>query len=71
MVNQAPSRIPAQPALDQVVTRSAPTVAIGRAHPSDPRPHIAHVNRPRRGDEVGTRRTDDINMLRARAALED
>jgi len=69
--NPAGNRIPAQPGLEQIVTRPAPTVAIGRAHPSDPRPHIAHVNRPRRGDEVGTRRTDDINKLRARAAFED
>jgi glycosyltransferase involved in cell wall biosynthesis len=64
-------RIPVQTGLGQVVNRPAPTAAIGRAHPSDPRPHVPHLNRPRRSDEVGTRRTDDINVLRARAALED
>jgi glycosyltransferase involved in cell wall biosynthesis len=67
----ASARIPAQAGRDQVVSRPAPTIAIGRAHPSDPRPHVAHLNRSRRGDEIGTRRTDDINALRARAALED
>ena len=65
-------RIPLQTGIDQVVNRPAPIAAIGRAHPSDTRPHATHVNRPRRGsDDIGTRRTDDINVLRARAALED
>jgi glycosyltransferase involved in cell wall biosynthesis len=67
----ASSRIPAQTPRDQVVNRPAPTIAIGRAHPSDHRPHVAHLNRSRRSDEIGTRRTDDINALRARTALED
>jgi len=67
--NESTARIPAQSGLDQVVNRPAPTVAIGRAHPSDHRPHVTHLNRPRH--EVGTRRTDDINKLRARAALDD
>ena len=65
-------RIPLQSGLDQVVNRPAPVAAIGRAHPSDWRSHATHVNRPRRGlDDIGNRRTDDINVLRARAALED
>jgi hypothetical protein len=67
----ASSRIPAQTGRDQVVNRPAQTIAIGRAHPSDHRPHVAHLNRSRRSDEIGTRRTDDINALRARTALED
>jgi hypothetical protein len=66
----AGARVPVQTGLDQAATRPAPIAAIGRAHPSDPRPH-AHINRPRRTDEIGTRRTDDINVLRARAALDD
>ena len=76
IVHQKPVAVPApRPAaptgLDQVVNRPAPIAAIGRAHPSDPRPHTSHVNRPRRTDEVGARRTDDINVLRARATLDD
>jgi hypothetical protein len=75
IVHQLPAaatgaRIPVQTGVDQATGRPAPIAAIGRAHPSDPRPH-AHVNRPRRSDEIGTRRTDDINILRARAALDD
>jgi glycosyltransferase involved in cell wall biosynthesis len=65
------SRIPVQTRLEHVVNRPAPSAAAGRVHPSDPRPHAPHLNRQRRGDEIGTRRTDDINVLRARAALED
>jgi glycosyltransferase involved in cell wall biosynthesis len=69
LANATTARI-SRPAVNQFA-RPAPTVAIGRAHPSDHRPHVAHLNRARRGDEIGTRRTDDINVLRARAALED
>jgi glycosyltransferase involved in cell wall biosynthesis len=65
------AHIPSQSGLDQVVNRPAPIASIGRARPSDPRTHNSHLNRPRRTDEIGTRRTDDINVLRARAALDD
>jgi len=64
-------RIPVQPGPGQVVNRPAPVAAIGRAHPSESRPHAPHLNRPRRTDDIGTRRTDDLNVLRARAAFED
>jgi hypothetical protein len=71
--------IPSQSGLDQVVHRPAPMASIGRVHPSDPRPHNAHLNRPRRMDEIGTRRmdeigtrrTEDVTLLRARATLDD
>ncbi|MDT5033863.1 MAG: hypothetical protein QOC94_4034 [Actinoplanes sp.] len=71
--------IPSQSGLDQVVHRPAPMASIGRVHPSDPRPHTAHLNRPRRMDEIGTRRmdeigtrrTEDVTLLRARATLDD
>jgi glycosyltransferase involved in cell wall biosynthesis len=67
----AAHRVAVQNGHDQVTNRPAPIAAIGRAHTSDPRPHLSHVNRPRRSDEVGSRRTDDINVLRTRAALDD
>jgi hypothetical protein len=67
----AAAYIPSQSGLDQVVHRPAPIASFGRVHPSDPRPHTARLNRPRRMDEIGTRRTEDVTMLRARAALDD
>jgi glycosyltransferase involved in cell wall biosynthesis len=54
--------------LSHVANLNTPAAA---AHPADPRPHAGHLNRARR-DEVGTRRTDDINKrLQARAVLDD
>jgi hypothetical protein len=52
----------------QVVNRPTPAAA---AHPADVRPHVNHLNRGPRREEVGTRRTDDIKRLQARTALED
>jgi hypothetical protein len=52
----------------QVVNRPTPAAA---AHPADVRPHLNHLNRGPRREEVGTRRTDDIKRLQARTALED
>jgi glycosyltransferase involved in cell wall biosynthesis len=54
--------------LAQVVNRPTPAAA---AHPADVRPHVNHLNRGPRREEVGTRRTDDIKRLQARAAFED
>jgi glycosyltransferase involved in cell wall biosynthesis len=59
---------PVRIARDQVVHR--PTRAAS-AHPTDVRPHVTHLNRGPRREDVGTRRTDDIKALQARAALED
>jgi glycosyltransferase involved in cell wall biosynthesis len=59
VVHQDPTAVRAQPApvrLNLIVNR--------------PGPAATHLNRARR-DDVGTRRTDDINALRARAAFED
>jgi glycosyltransferase involved in cell wall biosynthesis len=54
--------------LAKVVNRPTPAAA---AHPADVRPHVNHLNRGPRREEVGTRRTDDIKRLQARTAHED
>jgi hypothetical protein len=61
-------RAPTAIGLAQVVNRPTPAAA---AHPADVRPHVNHLNRGPRREEVGTRRTDDIKRLQARTALED
>jgi glycosyltransferase involved in cell wall biosynthesis len=61
-------RTPTAIGLAQVVNRPTPAAA---AHPADVRPHLNHLNRGARRDEIGTRRTDDIKRLQARAAFED
>ena len=67
----ASARVPAQAGRDPIVNYPAPAGAIGRAQLSEHRPHAANLNRSRRGDEIGTRRTDDNNVFQARAAFED
>jgi len=61
-------RTPTAVGLAQVVNRQTPASA---AHPADVRPHVNHLNRGPRREEVGARRTDDIKRLQARTALED
>ena len=71
ILHQHPTATPAPAAplhaLNKVVNR--PPVA-GVTPAGDPRQHVAHLNRGRR-DDVGTRRTDDIKALQARATRED
>jgi glycosyltransferase involved in cell wall biosynthesis len=52
--------------LGHVVNRATPTTA----YAADSRPHLSHLNRGARREDVGIRRTDDIRALQARA-LED
>jgi glycosyltransferase involved in cell wall biosynthesis len=61
--------------LDQVLNRPTPAA---NAHRADVRPHVTHLNRGARREDVGIRRedagirrTDDIKALQTRAALED
>jgi glycosyltransferase involved in cell wall biosynthesis len=61
-------RTPTAIGLAQVVNRPTPAAA---AHPADVRPHVNHLNRGPRREEVGNRRTDDIKRLQTRTALED
>src|SRR3954452_5220629 len=59
-VTGRPATITAAPAttgLDHVVHRATPASA---AHRADVRPHLSHLNRANRREDVGTRRTDDI-----------
>ncbi|MEU7901266.1 glycosyltransferase family 2 protein [Actinoplanes sp. NPDC049118] len=58
-----PANTPPVHPLNKVVSRPAAT--------GDSRQHVAHINRSSRRDEVGTRRTDDIRALQARATRED
>ncbi|MGA5299021.1 glycosyltransferase family 2 protein [Nucisporomicrobium flavum] len=55
-------------ALNKIVNR-APAAAV--APGTDPRQHVAHLNRGLRREEPGARRTDDIKALRARTVGED
>lgn len=57
------------PTPTRLAQRVVATAAVGAG---GSRPHLAHLNRATRRDEVGVRRTDDINKrLQARAAIED
>jgi glycosyltransferase involved in cell wall biosynthesis len=68
-VEAAPARPrPADTALDQVVNRPTPA---GHAHPADVRPHLNHLNRGTRRDDVAARRSDDIKALQTRSAIDD
>jgi glycosyltransferase involved in cell wall biosynthesis len=67
-VTAAVRHTPRAVGLAKVVNRQTPVAA---AHPADVRPHVNHLNRGPRREEVGTRRTDDIKRLQARTALED
>jgi len=62
------ANVPPMHTLNKTINR--PPVA-GMTPAGDPRQHAAHVNRGHRRDDVGTRRTDDIKALQARAARED
>jgi glycosyltransferase involved in cell wall biosynthesis len=62
------SNTPPAHALNKVVNRPP---AAGVSPAGDPRQHVAHLNRGIRRDEAGTRRTDDIKALQARATRED
>ncbi|MBB4754394.1 glycosyltransferase family protein [Actinoplanes lobatus] len=50
--------------LGQVVNPPAP---VATRHPADPRRDASHLNRAARREDVGARRSDDINKIRSRA----
>jgi glycosyltransferase involved in cell wall biosynthesis len=61
----AAANTPPAHALNKVVNR-APAAAVAPA--TDPRQHVAHLNRGLRRDETGSRRTEDVKALQARTA---
>jgi glycosyltransferase involved in cell wall biosynthesis len=68
IVHQRPGATPAKPAPNKTARRP-PAAAVVTA--GEPRPHVAHLNRSPRRNEVGIRRTDDVRVLQARAIRED
>ncbi|MBO3738878.1 glycosyltransferase family 2 protein [Actinoplanes sp. NEAU-H7] len=56
--------------LGQVVNPPAPAAPahpVATRHPADPRRDASHLNRAARREDVGARRSDDINKIRSRA----
>jgi glycosyltransferase involved in cell wall biosynthesis len=72
IVHQHPTATPANTSPAHALTKSVNRApAAGTTPATDPRQHVAHLNRGTRRDEVGTRRTDDIRLLQSRSSRED
>ncbi|MEV4640913.1 glycosyltransferase family 2 protein [Actinoplanes sp. NPDC049548] len=71
IVHQHPTATPSNTAPAHVLNKVVNRPPAAGVPAGEQRQHVAHLNRGLRRDEVGTRRTDDIKALQARATRED